>query len=136
MGLEVHRGRGITLLLQPELKSLQESYNNGSLCGKKSDLLIAQTYISNPYLYQGHKIEFRIYWVLASTNPIIAYAFDKALIRRCIFPFDIFSQEKGAHVCNTAITKKVLEQTRDDTEKSEDDDDEEELFIDWKLDHL
>ena len=59
-------------------------------------------------MYKGHKIEFRVYWILASTNPIIAYAYDKTLIRRCIYPFDKFSLLKGAHVCNTAIVKSTL----------------------------
>lgn len=86
-------------------------------------------------LFNDHKIEFRVYWVLASTNPIIAYAYDKTLIRRCIAPFDKFSLDKEAHVCNTAIVKSTLEK-KGDLFMPDEDSDESELYIDWKLDYL
>ncbi|CAD8046757.1 unnamed protein product [Paramecium sonneborni] len=136
VGLEVHRGRGIKVLFPDETKKLQETYKNGKRCGADHSLLVAQQYIGNPMLYKNHKIEFRIYWVLASTNPIIAYAYDKTLIRRCIVPFDKFSLNKEAHVCNTAIVKSTLKQRRSDLDLDDENADESELFIDWKLDYL
>ena len=103
--------------------------------------MVAQQYIGNPYLYNRHKIEFRVYWILASTNPVIAYAYDKTLIRRCIFPFDKFSTQKEAHVCNTAIVKNTLENMKTETSEDDEGDDTDEistgeLFIDWKLDFI
>lgn len=41
MGLEVHRGKGITVLFEKNMKNLQNDYQNGDLCGKKKDLLVA-----------------------------------------------------------------------------------------------
>ncbi|CAK72571.1 unnamed protein product (macronuclear) [Paramecium tetraurelia] len=136
VGLEVHRGRGIKVLFPEETKKLQEKYKNGKSCGADHSLLVAQQYIGNPMLFNNHKIEFRIYWVLASTNPIIAYAYDKTLIRRCIAPFDKFSLNKEAHVCNTAIVKSTLKQRGADLDLDDENADESELFIDWKLDYL
>ncbi|CAD8138308.1 unnamed protein product [Paramecium pentaurelia] len=136
VGLEVHRGRGIKVLFPEETKKLQETYKNGKRCGLDQSLLVAQQYIGNPMLFNNHKIEFRIYWVLASTNPIIAYAYDKTLIRRCIAPFDKFSLNKEAHVCNTAIVKSTLKQRGSDLDMDDENADESELFIDWKLDYL
>ncbi|CAD8046668.1 unnamed protein product [Paramecium primaurelia] len=136
VGLEVHRGRGIKVLFPEETKKLQETYRNGKRCGVDHSLLVAQQYIGNPMLYNNHKIEFRIYWVLASTYPIIAYAYDKTLIRRCIAPFDKFSLNKEAHVCNTAIVKSTLKQRGSDLDMDDENADESELFIDWKLDYL
>ena len=47
---------------------------------------------------------------------MIVHAYKKALIKRfkkllfyrCAKPFSIFSTEKAAHVCNTAIVKKTI----------------------------
>ncbi|CAD8093785.1 unnamed protein product [Paramecium primaurelia] len=149
MGKEVHRGRGINMLFPQEKEELNKKFDKGELCGSVKTFKVAQQYIGNPLLYKGHKIEFRVYWILASTNPIIAYAYDKTLIRRCIYPFDKFSLLKGAHVCNTAIVKSTLKKMQneddDDNDSDENDDDdnndeinsqEDTLFIDWKLDHL
>ncbi|CAK79159.1 unnamed protein product (macronuclear) [Paramecium tetraurelia] len=152
MGKEVHRGRGINMLFPQEKEELNKKFDKGELCGSVKTFKVAQQYIVNPLLYKGHKIEFRVYWILASTNPIIAYAYDKTLIRRCIYPFDKFSLLKGAHVCNTAIVKSTLKKMQNedddndnDSDETDDDDDnnndeissqEDTLFIDWKLDHL
>ncbi|CAD8170403.1 unnamed protein product [Paramecium octaurelia] len=149
MGKEVHRGRGINMLFPQEKEELNRKFDKGELCGSVKTFKVAQQYIVNPLLYKGHKIEFRVYWILASTNPIIAYAYDKTLIRRCIYPFDKFSLLKGAHVCNTAIVKSTLKKMQNedddnDSDETDDDDDnndeissqEDTLFIDWKLDHL
>ncbi|KAM3127735.1 hypothetical protein pb186bvf_020167 [Paramecium bursaria] len=138
LGLEVHRGRGIVVLFPHEVENIKNDYGNGKKCGQVKELKVVQQYINNPYLYKGHKIEFRIYFVFASTLPIIAYAHDKALIRRCAKPFDKFSIEKAAHVCNTAILKQTLAKEGKNPEIQDDNDEIEgdEFFIDWKLDQL
>ncbi|CAD8046401.1 unnamed protein product [Paramecium sonneborni] len=136
VGLEVHRGRGIKVLFPDETSILQNTYKRGKRCGIDKSLLVAQKYIGNPLLFNDHKIEFRVYWVLASTNPIIAYAYDKTLIRRCIAPFNKFSLDKEAHVCNTAIVQSTLQQKGSDLFMNDDNSDESELYIDWKLDYL
>ncbi|CAK56620.1 unnamed protein product (macronuclear) [Paramecium tetraurelia] len=128
LGLEVHRGAGITMLFQKETQQLIKEYQNGQNCGLNSKYIIAQKYINNPYLFKGHKIEFRIYFIIASTYPLIAYAYDSSLIRRCATPFDKFSLEKSSHVCNTAIVKTKIE--------GQDLDEDKQFFIEWKLDYL
>ncbi|CAD8120836.1 unnamed protein product [Paramecium sonneborni] len=128
LGLEVHRGAGITMLFEKETKQLIKDYQNGQNCGEISKYTIAQKYINNPYLFNGHKIEFRIYFIIASTYPLIVYAYDSSLIRRCAMPFNKFSLEKSSHVCNTAIVKKKI--------GAEDLQVDEQFFINWKLDYL
>lgn len=44
--------------------------------------IIAQRYINKPFLYKGHKIEFRIYVYVASTRPLQVYMYKRALIKR------------------------------------------------------
>ncbi|CAD8096417.1 unnamed protein product [Paramecium primaurelia] len=128
LGLEVHRGAGITMLFEKETKQLIKEYQNGQKCGQISKYVIAQKYINNPFLFKGHKIEFRIYFIIASTYPLIVYAYDSSLIRRCAMPFDKFSLEKSSHVCNTAIVKQKLE--------GQDLQEDQAFFIEWKLDYL
>ncbi|CAD8189187.1 unnamed protein product [Paramecium octaurelia] len=131
MGLEVHRGRGITMMFPQETEELKDKFQNGYVCGQIKTYRVAQQYIGNPVLFKGHKIEFRVYWIIASTNPLIAYAYDKTLIRRCIHPYDKFSTIKGVHVCNTAIVKKTLQsmlnETQEQGQDEDDDDDNNEL---------
>ncbi|CAD8109435.1 unnamed protein product [Paramecium sonneborni] len=123
MGLEVHRGRGITMLFPQETEELKNRFQNGEICGQIKTYKVAQQYIGNPLLYKGHKIEFRVYWIIASTNPLIAYAYDKTLIRRCIHPYDKFSTLKEAHVCNTAIVKKTLAKILNEQQEIDENDD-------------
>lgn len=91
-------------------------------------------------MYKGHKIEFRIYFTITSTSPLIVHAYKKALIKRCAKPFSIFSTEKASHVCNTAIVKKAM--ADEDTSNTENGDmkkediEEELFFIDWYLEAL
>ena len=52
---------------------------------------------------------------------MIVHAYKKALIKRliikfivrCAKPFSVYSLDKAAHVCNTAIVKKELEKDDD-----------------------
>ncbi len=60
-------------------------------------------------LFRGNKIEVRIYFFLASTNPLIIYSQNNAHLRQCGKKFDPFNFEKERHVCNVAISKDVTE---------------------------
>jgi hypothetical protein len=50
---------------------------------------------------------------------MIVYSYRRALIRRCAKPFNLFSTEKSAHVCNTALVKKHLKVTDLDADADE-----------------
>lgn len=45
-------------------------------------------------LYKGNKIEVRIYFFIASTNPLIIYSQNNAHLRMCAVPYDKFSNRK------------------------------------------
>ena len=53
------------------------------------------------------------------------------MIKRCAKSFSVHSTEKGAHVCNTAIVKKLVK-----TDNHDDEIEDEEFFIDWYLEGL
>ena len=61
---------------------------------------------------------------------MIAYSYQRALIKRCAEPYNVKSSSKAAHVCNTAIVKDKLEKDKDH------DIEDEEFFIDWYLEGL
>ena len=51
-----------------------------------------QKYITNPYLLEGHKFDFRIYMLIASTNPLIVYYHD-GFLKVSLHLFDANSKE-------------------------------------------
>lgn len=48
---------------------------------------MVQKYISNPNLINGHKYDFRVYLLIASTDPLIVYYHD-GFLRVTILKFD------------------------------------------------
>lgn len=57
-------------------KRLRRKYENGELCGEIVDNILMQQYISNPLVIDDRKFDFRIYMLVASTNPLIVYYHD------------------------------------------------------------
>lgn len=94
-GRDIHRGEGINLFTAKVEQKYRSQYDNGRACEYMRDKTVqAQRYIPNPMLYKGHKIEVRIYFVIASTNPLIIYSQNLAHLRMCGVPFDLFSTQK------------------------------------------
>ena len=87
-----HRGHGLEMLDEPHEIRLRRKYENGSMCGEIVDNILAQRYISNPLLIEGHKFDFRIYMLIASTDPLIVYYHD-GFLRLSLLKYDINSKE-------------------------------------------
>jgi hypothetical protein len=85
---------------------IKRKYDNGKLCGKIIDNIIAQKYISNPLLVNGHKFDFRIYLLIASTDPLIVFYHD-GFLRISLSKYSKNSTEKSTHFTNTALSKKI-----------------------------
>ena len=74
VGAGTHQGKGVDLLTAEYEAALRRNYSEGKLCGKNKDNLIAQKYISDPLLlYNQQKFDFRVYVLIAATNPLIAF---------------------------------------------------------------
>ncbi|EGR31534.1 hypothetical protein IMG5_107540 [Ichthyophthirius multifiliis] len=111
-GRDIHRGEGITLLTPNEHKNFLQMYNNGKKCkdiknDNDTDVYQVQRYINNPLLLDGHKLEARIYFFIASTDPLIIYCEKLALLKKCALPYDKFNFKQETHVCNTSLSKKI-----------------------------
>ncbi|KAL4492542.1 hypothetical protein ABPG72_007655 [Tetrahymena utriculariae] len=99
-GQDVHRGEGVHLFTSKLREETMQKYDKGSKCGEILDKIIAQKYISNPLKYEGYKLELRIYFLIASTNPLIIYVQKQNFLKKCQLPFDIQSTERASHICN------------------------------------
>src|SRR5690348_9516493 len=76
-GFGAHRAKGVAILDAAKEIELRRTYENGFQCGWKQASLIIQEYISNPLvLDRSNKFDFRIYLLVASTNPLLAYYHD------------------------------------------------------------
>lgn len=97
------RGRGITIYddfdaIQSELNRPAATFNNQE---------ILQRYITNPLLLQGRKSELRIYWVILSTNPVVAYLYRTGTVRLTTKDFVLGKfDDKAIHLTNTYQQKK------------------------------
>lgn len=76
IGYGAHRARGVFLFDDEKQEDIRTEYDNGKNCGLIDNNLIAQKYIADPLTLDGHKFDFRIYMLIASTNPLIVYYHD------------------------------------------------------------
>mmetsp|Transcript_37325 Transcript_37325/g.33475 ORF Transcript_37325/g.33475 Transcript_37325/m.33475 type:complete len:111 (+) Transcript_37325:807-1139(+) len=105
----VHGGKGVEILTNSLEKSLLKQYKKGNKCGKIRKNLIASQYISNPLLLDmGNKFDFRIYFLIASVNPLIAFYHD-GFAKSTLDKFDKFSTDKATHLSNTKVAAKLFE---------------------------
>ena len=114
MGSGFHRAMGVEPVIDNEEKELREIYQNGTNCGKEDKNYIIQNYVHNPLLLNGHKFDFRIYLLLASTNPTIAYYHD-GFLRLSLFLYDVESNDKKVLLTNTDLSNEVFEEAANGT---------------------
>jgi len=108
VGFGAHRAMGVFLLDKNETELRKEEYDNGNLCGQLNDSLIAQTYITNPLLLDlNNKFDFRVYMLVASTNPLIVYYHD-GFLRVSLQVYDKHSSDKSVHLTNTHLAKDIF----------------------------
>ena len=102
-----HQGKGVQVVDEEEEKNLTETYQNGKLCGKIKKPVIVQRYVANPLLLMDHKFDFRIYMLIASTNPLVVFYHD-GFLRVSLFEYDVNNKEKAMHLTNTAQSVKAM----------------------------
>jgi len=103
IGAGSHRGEGVQPVDDQEEEKLKAYYKNGALCGKQKRNIIIQHYIHNPLLLNGHKFDFRMYMMIASTNPLIAFYHD-GFLRVSLHQYNVSSGDKGTLLTNTALS--------------------------------
>ncbi len=114
LGNGPHRAMGLFLMDDQFETDIRERYQNGEKCGVETASYVAQTYISNPLLLdRQNKFDFRIYMLVASTNPLIVYYHD-GFLRVSLSKYEKESKEKNVHFTNTHLSKEIFAKARED----------------------
>jgi len=113
LGYGAHRANGVFLFDKVMRNKMSLLYGpQGQTCGKYTQSVIAQTYITNPLLLDmNNKFDFRIYMLIASTNPTIVYYHD-GFLRVSLHSYNKFSTDRSTHLTNTHLAKKVFEKAQ------------------------
>lgn len=105
LGYGAHRAKGVFIFDKNETETWKEFYDNGNKCGMENKSIIAQTYITNPLLLdKDNKFDFRVYMLVASTNPLMVYYHD-GFLRVSLEVYDKHSSDKSVHLTNTHLSK-------------------------------
>ena len=77
IGYGAHRANGVFIFDDKRETEIKKTFDSGRKCGEVTgEPTVMQKYIADPLLIEGHKFDFRIYLLIASTNPLIAYYHD------------------------------------------------------------
>jgi len=83
------RGRGIKILWEfDDLRKEYAALGNRPVTNKREQGII-QRYISNPLLLEGRKSELRIYWLVASIDPLMVLVYPDATVRLNSLPYKL-----------------------------------------------
>jgi len=112
IGANAHQGHGVFPLNEKQEQYMMETYKNGTLCGKVNDNNLLQYAIYNPLLLDGRKFDFRMFMMIASTNPLILYYRD-GFLRVSLRDYDPNAKDKAAVLTNIALSKPLFEKARE-----------------------
>jgi len=113
LGYGAHRAMGVFILDDKETRNMKKIYANGDKCGIETRSRIAQTYITNPLLLDfNNKFDFRVYMLVASTNPLMVYYHD-GFLRVSLHTYDKNSHDKSVHLTNTHLSKEIFADAKD-----------------------
>ncbi len=111
IGAGSHRGEGVQPVTDEEEAELRRVYANGIKCGEITKNYIIQHYVHNPLLLEGHKFDFRMYMLIASTNPVMAYYHD-GFLRVTLADYDANSVDKKVLLTNLALNKQIYDDVK------------------------
>ena len=106
IGFGAHRAEGVQPVNEEEEAQIREMWGNGTKCGTVKKNYLMQRYILNPLLLDGHKFDFRLYMIVASTNPLILYYHD-GFLRVSLHKYDVTSNDKSVLLTNTELSKEL-----------------------------
>jgi len=112
IGANAHKGTGIALVTDEVEQNLRNLYQNGTLCGDILRNYLIQDFVHNPLLLKGHKFDFRMFMLIASTNPLIVYYHD-GFLRLSLQEYDSKSTDKSVHVTNTALSRSLFQMAKE-----------------------
>lgn len=102
----LHKGEGVWPVTPEEEALVREQYKNGTECGKIRENYLMQHYVYNPLLLNGRKFDFRMYMLVASTDPLIVYYHDGNL-RVSLGNYTAETDDKTTHLTNIALNAEI-----------------------------
>ena len=73
------------------------------------NLYVAQRYVDRPLLLHGHKFDLRIFALVTSIDPLVAYLHDEGFARVCGVPYAPWGwDDLSAHLTNTEIQRRAV----------------------------
>jgi len=114
LGIGSHMAKGVQPMDSDEEQEIRRIWRDGQLCGKVQKHYIIQNFVDKPLLVEGHKFDFRIYLLIASTNPVIAFYHD-GFLRVSVHKYDIHSKDKSVLLTNTELSKGAFKQAANGT---------------------
>ena len=111
IGAGAHSGTGVQPVNDEEELTLKKTFNNGQLCGEVKTNFIIQHYVHNPLLLNGNKFDFRMYMLVASTNPLMAYYHD-GFLRVSLAAYDVKSNDKKVFLTNLALSNDIYDDAK------------------------
>lgn len=111
IGAGSHKGDGVFPMDAKEEANIRAIYDNGAKCGSENKNFIVQNYIHNPLLINGRKFDFRMFILIASTNPFIAYYYDGSL-RVSLMEYEVESGDKKTLLTNIALNKQIYAEVK------------------------
>lgn len=107
-----HMGLGVEPINDKQESELRTLYADGELCGKVQERFLVQNYIHNPLLLNGRKFDFRIYLLLASSNPFMAYYHD-GFLRVSLMKYNVNSDDKKVLLTNLALSYQIYDDAKE-----------------------
>lgn len=101
-----HNGVGIELIDRDNLEQKINKYD-AIKCDNPKGEYLAQKYISNPFLINGKKFDFRAYLFIASMDPLMILYHD-GFIRLSITKYSENIGDRAAYLTNTHVTEDFL----------------------------
>jgi len=108
----VHGGKAVMVFDDELEEETRKKFNNGKKCGQFESQLLMQRYLNNPFLVMGHKFDFRVFCMIASTDPLIVYYHD-GYLRVSLSEYSPDSKEKSSHITNTGISRDMFKIARE-----------------------
>jgi len=105
IGADAHEGSGVFPVTNEEENKIRNLYGNGSLCGQVRANNLIQYNVYNPLLLENRKFGFRMFMLVASTNPVIAYYHD-GYLRLSIDEYNADSKDIKTFVTNIGVNLK------------------------------
>jgi len=108
----VHGGKAVMVFDEELEKKTREQFADGHKCGTFESKLLMQRYLNNPFLVMNHKFDFRVFALIASTDPLIVYYHD-GYLRVSLSEYSPDSKEKSSHITNTGISRDMFKIARE-----------------------